>query len=244
MSQYSILDASKHRHIRIDTGRGEQYGENVNTIPIIADELRSIAIEYPVCILKDPNTGQFGLYALTGLEAKENLFLSEQDWCANYVPMHIRRQPFMISVAADVNESENSQNTVLSIQMSHPKVVTEGGEALFDENGDATNYLHQMSSLVSRLGQGIQGTQTFINELVSDGLVEQLNFKFTLANGTQHSFEGFYGINETKLAALDGERLQIFHRKGYLQACHLILSSIGHLQTLINKKNTKQRKQQ
>lgn len=238
MSKYTVLSSTTHKDIKVHNTRGIQFGENVNTVPIVADELRAVSLEYPVCALKDPNTGQFGLYALTGFEAGENLFIDENGWNAIYIPMHIRRQPFLMGVRGEDQQTPDNNNTVLSIQLSHPRVTQEGGEALFEENGEASEYLKHMNQLVGKLAQGIHSTIAFIETLLSLGLLEQLKLNVTLAGDQQKSFEGFYSINENKLADLAGEELQQFHEKGYLQACHLMLASFGHIQKLITIKNS------
>ena len=238
MSKYTILSATEHNDLQVHNTRGTQFGENINTVPIVADELRAVSLEYPICALKDPNTGQFGLYALTGFEAGENLFATESEWNAIYVPMHIRRQPFLMAISGDEGQTPNQNNTVLTIDLSHPRVTKQGGEALFEENNDATSYLKEMNHLVGKIAQGMQSTNAFIQQLLALGLLEQLRLNVSLKDGQQKGFEGFYSINEEKLANLSGEELYSFHRKGYLQACHLMLASFGHIQKLINLKNT------
>ncbi len=79
MAQPVLIDYKQHSKTLIKTQRGAEYGENVHFIPVIADEVRALALAYPICFLKDNNTGQFGLNVLTGFEAGENLFLQNND---------------------------------------------------------------------------------------------------------------------------------------------------------------------
>ena len=76
MTNFTILDKNKHRDLRVITDRGAEFGENTHLVPVIAEELHTLILEYPVCLLKNDDTGQFGLHALLGFEAGENLFLT------------------------------------------------------------------------------------------------------------------------------------------------------------------------
>lgn len=232
-----MLDPTEHKNIRVIASRGEKFGEDVNTIAVIADELRSLVTEYPVCFLKDPNTGRFGLYALTGIESGKNLYLDNDQWNANYLPLNIRRQPFLMGVTGDAGAQPGPKNTVVTIQLEHKRVTEEGGLALFDDQGNATDYLKNISGLLANLLQGLPKTESFIDALIEQSLVEQLQLKVPLANGEQKTFQGFYGINEQKLASLKGDMLESFYSKGYIQACYMIIASLGHIQKLVNWQN-------
>ncbi|MFC3120318.1 SapC family protein [Agaribacter flavus] len=237
MLAQTLLNPKEHKNLKVITSRGEKYGENVNTIPVIADELRSLVTEYPVCILKDPNTGQFALHALTGFDAGENLMLEGDTWHASYVPLHVLRQPFMIGIRDKEGSKPTPDNTVVTIQLEHKRVTDEGGEALFDEDGNATDYLKKTTNLLGALLQGLTTTSTFLDALVKEELLEQLQLTVNLKNGDKKNFQGFYGINEEKLASLKGEALEKFHSLGYLQACHMLIASFGNIQKLIKLKN-------
>lgn len=235
MAQPVLLDYKHHSDTRVITDRGIQFGENVHFIPVIADEVRALAIAYPICFLKDNNNGQFGLNVLTGFEAAENLFLQNNEWRTHYVPIHLRRQPFIVGVTED-GAKPNSDNTVLTLDMDSPRVNKEQGERLFDDQGKATDYLNEMLDLLGQLMSGNNRTEVFIDALLEHELIEQVQLTITLADGQQKRFDGLYNINETKLKALTGPVLEQFHSKGYLQACYLIATSMGNIQKLVTWK--------
>lgn len=238
MAQPVLLDIKHHSDIRIVTNRGAEYGENVHFIPVVADEVRALVLAYPICFLKDNNTGQFGLNVITGFEAGENLFLDNNQWRSHYVPLHLRRQPFMVGVTESGAEPTND-NTVITIDMDSPRVNTSQGERLFDEHGKANRYLDEISDLLSQLMSGNKRTEIFINALVEHDLIEPVQLGITLSGGEQKRFDGLYSINESKLAALTGEALEQFHSKGYMQACYLISASMGHIQKLVEWKKAR-----
>ncbi len=234
-----MLDPVEHKNVTVITSRGEKFGEKTNIVPVIADELRSLVTEYSVCFLKDPNTGRFGLYALTGLEPGTNLYLKNDQWQASYLPLHVRRQPFLMGITGNENEKPTRDNTVVTIQLEHKRVTEEGGERLFDEQGNATEYLKSITAILGRLLQGLPKTDAFVDALIEHSLIEQLQLKVTMSDGNQKNLQGFYGINEEKLAALRGQTLEDFFSKGYIQACHMLITSIGHIQKLVHWENNR-----
>ena len=235
MAQPVLIDYKQHSKTLIKTQRGAEYGENVHFIPVIADEVRALALAYPICFLKDNNTGQFGLNVLTGFEAGENLFLQNNEWRTHYVPIHLRRQPFLVGVTEN-GAKPTSDNTVLTLDMDSARVNSEQGERLFDEQGNASAYLTQMVDLLGQLMSGNNRTEVFINALLEQDLIEELQLSITLKDGQQKRFDGLYNINEAKLAELKGQALEDFKMKGYLQASYLIAASTGHIQTLLDWK--------
>jgi hypothetical protein len=111
MTKIAILDADEHRRLRVRTGYGAQYGENVAIVPVLATELRKLAVEYPVFFAKSPETGRFGLVALLGLSAGNNQYLDGDHWLGTYVPLHFRRQPFLVAQEGQTPAKARSLST-------------------------------------------------------------------------------------------------------------------------------------
>lgn len=235
MANPVLLDNNKHRKLRVVTSRGAEYGENVHLVPVIADELNSLVLDYPVCLLKDDETGQFGLHALLGFDQGENLFLRGSQWDASYIPLHVKRQPFMVGFAA--NEPAIPENAVITVDMDSKRVQESEGEALFTEDGSRTEYLAGIDNLLAGLMNGIETTEAYVAAIAELDLIESAQVNITFASGGQRTYDGLYTINADKLNELSGEALEELHRKGFLQASYLLLASMGQLQKLIARKN-------
>lgn len=238
MSQPTVLDSETHRDLRVITQRGAQYGEAVHLVPVIAEELRSLCIDYPVCFTKDEQTGQFGLYALLGFGSGENLYLNGEHWNASYIPLHVRRQPFL--VASQHNDNEPPRRVAM-IDLNSTRVTRDStlGEAIYNSDGTPTEFFKKMQGLLTTLINGAQATTEFINALSDNNLIEAAQISITLDNGEQKKYDGLYTINEQALADLEGETLATFHQRGYLQACHLMLAAIGNINKLIQQKKAR-----
>ncbi len=235
MANFAILDPQEHNQVRVSTERGAQYGECINHVPIVADELENLALEYPVGFLKDHETGQFGMHAITGFQPKENLFLSGKNWEANALPLHILRQPFMVAHTGPEGQQSAPDKTAICIDLDSPRIVTEGGQRLFDDNNQATDYLNHISSMLSTLMSGMQKTHHFIQALLQQELLEPVRLSVDDHSGLPQHLDGLYAVNKAKIESLSDDTVLQFYKTGYLKALYLVTAATGNL----NKLNAK-----
>ena len=104
MSNYAILNNTVHRDLKVITELGEAYGSNVMHAMTFPMEFRDVQSCYPILFCKDPESGQFYPTALFGFEKNQNLFLNEEGWDASYIPMMIKRHPFLIGFSGGSRE--------------------------------------------------------------------------------------------------------------------------------------------
>lgn len=237
MANHVLLNSIDHQHLKVATERSASYGDNVWFTLTFPAEFRSVQAYYPIFFNKDPNTGQFFSVALFGFQENENLFLSDNNWNASYIPLSIARQPFLIGVQKVTEDGEEKEQRVLHIDLDHPRVNTEKGEALFLEFGGNTDYLDNAADMLETMHHGIVDSKMFIDALLEHELLEPFTLDITLNNKSQNQMVGFYTINEDNLKALDGATLASFHEKGYLQAIYMSIASQSNIRTLMNKKN-------
>lgn len=237
MSGYTILDPKQHKNLKVIQTRGLEFGDNHHFVPVLADELKALVAEYAICFLKDNQTGQFGINALMGFEPGENLYLDGDSWQAHYIPVHLMCQPFMVGIKGEEGDTPTPENTLITVNLESPRISDDMGEAIFDEDGKNTPFLDQINQLLVKLVQGMPRTEQFIRSVLELELLTPVKLDFTLKNGEKKSFGGLYSLDEEKVAALSGKQLESFHQKGYLQACHLIISSFAQIQKLIDWKN-------
>lgn len=234
MSKAVALNNKTHRNLRVITRRGEEFGEDVNLVPVVADEIRNLVLEYPVFITKNPNNGQFSLCALLGFEPGENLFLKGNKWNAQYIPMHIRRQPFMIGYKN--HEPGSKDDIVVTIDMNSKRVQESEGERLFNDDGSKSPLLETMIDLLSRLMSGTASTETFLKYLVDNDLIETARLRVKFSSKGEVDYGGLYTINEEKLWRLDAKQVTDMHQRGYLQAAYWLCVSTGQVRKLIAMK--------
>lgn len=237
MANNVLLNSVDHQNLKVITERSEKYGDNVWFALTFPAEFRSVQAYYPIFFNKDSNTGQFFSVALFGFQDKENLFLSDNKWNAPYIPLSIARQPFLIGLQKVNEDGEEKEQRVLHIDIDHPRVNQEKGEALFLEFGGNTPYLDNAADMLEVIHHGIIDNTLFIDMLVEHDLLEPFTLDVVLNDSSSNQMVGFYTINEDKLIELSGETLAKLHYKGYLQAIYMAIASQSNIRSLLNRKN-------
>ena len=233
MSQYEILSKEKHRQLRIKTGYGAAFGDAVMYAMTYPMEFRDIQGCYPILFTKDPNTGGFFAAAVLGFEANQNLFLRDDRWDAFYVPAMVQRLPFLIATRGE----DDTGDPVVSVDLDHPRVSRDEGEALFDDQGNPTEFLNQKIALLDKLHRGLQHGKGFIDTLLKHELLEQITLDFAFSDGSKMTVDRFYTIAEERLYQLKGDVLESLNQAGYLQPVFMAVASLSRLRDIIERRN-------
>jgi len=233
MSQYEVLNKEKHQQLRIKTGNGAALGDAVMYVMTYPMEFRDIQSCYPILFTKDPNTGGFFAAAVLGFEADQNLFLQDNGWDAAYIPAVVQRQPFLIATGGEGDDKP----PVVSLDLDHPRVSQDEGEALFDDNGGATEFLDKKIALLDKLHRGLQHSSGFIDTLLKHELLEQITLDIAFNDGSKKSLQGFYSIAEERLYQLKGDALESLNQAGYLQPVFMAVASLSRMRDIIERRN-------
>jgi hypothetical protein len=233
MSQYEILDRTKHRQLRIRTGYGAALGDAVMSVMTYPMEFRDIQGCYPILFTKDPNTGGFVAAAILGLEAGQNLFLQDTYWDATYVPVMVQRQPFQIATSKE----GGGKPPVVSLDLDHPRVSQDEGEALFDDTGEPSEFLKRKIGLLDKLHRGLQHGSGFIEALLKHQLLVQVVLDLAFVDGGKKTLQGYYCIAEERLYQLKGDVLESLNEAGYLQPVFMAVASLSRVRDLIERRN-------
>ncbi|MCU4675612.1 SapC family protein [Catenovulum sp. 2E275] len=227
-AQVELLDKQKHQQIKIKTGNMDTPENRVNAALVVVTELSTLIHEYPIFATKHPNTGQFQLVAILGFSPKQNLYLHGEQWRATYLPLDIMRRPFSAMI-----ENDDFSAGRIAIDVNHPWVNTQTGEALFTAEGKATEFLQRMQNTFAGLLAGTQRTQQILNVAAEHKLLTSINLEVELKNGEKTGINGLYAVDTDALKNLSGDGLATCHKASVLEVCHLLLSSGAHIQKLI-----------
>lgn len=236
MADFALLNNVDHQDVRIITDRSARYGDDVMLARTFPFEFRNVQAHYPILFQSDAEGGYFPV-ALFGFQRGENLFLDQAGWQAGYIPAMIQREPFMIGLQESATAGGSERTRVLSIDMDHPRVNTEVGEALFQPLGGRTPFLENAANLLETIYLGIEHNRAFIAALEEHGLLEALTFEITLKDGTRNQLIGFHCLVEEKVQTLSGATLGAFNEKGYLLPMFMVLASLANIQRLVELKN-------
>ncbi|GGY62439.1 hypothetical protein GCM10011613_02410 [Cellvibrio zantedeschiae] len=237
MSTLVALNNQLHQSIRVNIQAAEIQGSHLNMVPVVLSEFLKLAVQFPIVLTKDKDTGRFNCVALFGFQAGENLFITHNQWNSLYLPLQIRRQPFFLGKS----EHDESQ-FVICIDTGSKSIQPENADAsvntaIFDVDGKETAYLKNIKSILAELVNGEEPTQAFITTLASLKLLQPMQLEITFASGESTRIEGLYTINEEHLNRLSTTDINSLHTQGYLSFIYTMMTSIGHIYGLIDKKN-------
>lgn len=227
MPRNVLLNNIDHKDLRIITRHSAEFGDDVMYALTFPAEFRNVQAHYPIVFGKSKD-GIFQPLTLFGFKQGQNLFLSRSGWDATYVPLMVKRQPFLIGTGGN-NEM------MVHVDLDHPRVSRTEGENVFREHGGNTDYLERISSMLLTIHQGLQATQPFVTALLELDLLESFTFDIQLSDGSQNRLTGFYTVHEERLQKLDGAALERLHKQGYLQAAFMVIASLSNLRDLVER---------
>lgn len=233
-NNFALLNNVEHQNVKVITERSARYGDDVHFAMTFPLEFRQIQSCYPIFFRKDANTGKFSPVALFGFQPRENLFLSDEGWDARYIPLMIRRHPFVIGLQQGQGDSKQE---VVSIDMNSPRVNESEGEALFLPHGGVSDYLSSVTEMLETIRLASEMNEPFVEALLELDLVESVTMQIALKDGSKNELLGYYTINEDKLQALDAETLGKLHSQHFLESIYMMLASLSSFRTLVEKKN-------
>jgi len=237
MAQNVLVNKADHEDVKVVLDHSTELGSNQWFSVTFPWEFRSIQAQYPIFFHKDENTGALLPAALHGFKIGENLFLDDNGWNADYIPLLMRRQPFLIgSQKTEVDGVEKNHRVVL-IDMDNPRVNKEQGMPLFAEHGGHSDYLKNISDMLETIHHGLNDAQRFIAMLTEMKLIESVTLSITLKDGSANELVGFYSINEDTFEALSDDDIAKLRKANYLGAVYYILASHSQVKHLVELKN-------
>lgn len=234
---HRLLTSADHRDLRINTDAGAHLGDGVMCALTVPSEFRRVQDEFPILFRFDPATDTFAAFALFGFEAGENLFLVDGDagqrWDAQYRPLTLAIQPFLIGGAPDGGDARQ-----VHVDTAHPRIASGGeGVRVFDDHGRASPYLEAIADRLGELDAGYRAAGDFFAALRRHDLLEPLSLDITLDDGSTNRLVGWHAIDEERLRALDAAALGELHAEDHLTALYMALASLGRIGELVRRKN-------
>ena len=237
MTNAVLLNNVEHRDLKVRSDNAEALGGDswfALTFPL---EFRALQGQYPIFFQRDSKTEAFFPLALMGFQPGENLFMREGKWGSSYIPLTIRRGPFLIGRQSYSEDGVQKTRRVIHIDLDSPLVSSDRGEPLFLEYGGSTPFLDSVADMLDAIHHGIEQNEKFIRMLQVYGLLESFTLDITLDNGASNQLKGFYTIDEERLKSLGANELAELHDAGFLEAIYMLLASQSQVRRLIDEKN-------
>jgi SapC len=221
-----VLNSQTHRNLRVQGGASAALGDNQRFVQVVVREFPLLAPHYPIFFSKDSDTGLFYCGAVLGFDDGENLFLSSDAKGPDaYRPLNMQRMPFYASEAG------------LGIDLDSPRVGTEQGQSIFNDDGTPTAYTQSIVNALGELRGGYEMTKIFIDTLMSLKLIEPVDINVAFDDGSRRQINGLYTVNQEALRALPDDKVVELFRRGYLQLIYLMIASVKQVSVLVQKKN-------
>jgi hypothetical protein len=230
------LDSQSHRRLRVIPRPTGEYAE-INVVSVIPRELPRLVAHYPIFFSKSAATGQFEPAALLGFERRENLYLVNDRWDVDYVPLQIQRQPFALLPRPGDGSSGSPPALDVAIDLSSPRIQTQDGEPLFGDDGRPSKYLEGITSILRALVSGSTEAFAFTGRLAELGLLETVRIDVEFVNGSQTKLEGVYWIAADAVKALTPPQLAELRDRGFLEWMYFQMASVAHMSGLVARKN-------
>ncbi len=235
MSNIQKLNNVQHAKVRIRQAPCSL--DQVMFSPVYTSEMRALQSNFPLMFYKNPEENTFQPVALFGFEQGENLFIDDEQWHSQYIPMLVQRGPLMIAVDGQTDTGEPAR--VVAIDMDHPNVSETDGEPLFLEFGGNTEYLDRLATMLEGIHVGHTTTPQFAEALAQHGLITPITLKITLRNQEDYALEGFYAVDDERLQVLNDSAIADLQRRGHLLPAFMMVASQSQLKRLIALKNQK-----
>ncbi|KGK00998.1 SapC family protein [Thalassotalea sp. ND16A] len=232
MSQQNIqaLNKTAHAKTKIKTQSNFPHAAAQHLAPLVVHEFSRAAAEFPVVFVKTGDTDKFQPVALFGIKPGENLYTATEKWEGTYAPASVTQFPFAL-----IPENKDAENLMVVIATDNAIVNEEEGNALFEDNGDESEYLTRRKDALGKYFEHSHITKGFTQTLAEKGLLMQQNLDIT-ANGEKIQINGLYLVNEQKLNELSDEDYLDLRKRGFLAPIYAHLNSIHQINRLVKKK--------
>ena len=224
------LNSETHRNLKIKpSDEGLKFSGKTNSVLLAGVEFPEACKHFPIVFAKAAQDRVLPV-ALLGFRDLENLFVDAGGrWKCEYVPAYIRRYPFVLA------KSDGGQQMTVCIDESYPGFGADEGQPLFDEKGEATDYLKGVLAFLRDYQAQLERTDIFLQTLREFDLLMDMAANVNLSGGERYSMAGLMMVDERKLQALPDAKLVRLFRSGELAWVYSHLFSIGNFNRLLAK---------
>lgn len=231
------VDKSRHAKLRVKPNPDFAHASGFNLASVSLSELSACTANYPVVFVQSPENQKMRPVAVFGLRPGENVYYDKERWESTYVPLMVQRHPFLIGF--DDRKDDDDNNLTICLDKNSSLLSEDEGVALFNEAGDATDYLKSRNRLLSEIFEGEKLTERFTQKLEDLNLLSPFELILQPQNGEMRKVAGMFTVDERKLKALSAEQLVELHQLDFLPACYIILSSLFQMHSLMMLRNRK-----
>mgnify|MGYP000622114951 FL=1 len=227
------IKKEQHQNLKVASQRDLSHVASQHIAPINVREFSQASTSYPIVLIKDPDSERYRTVVMLGLEAGENLYHEEKKWQAIYIPHSISMVPFSLGLDPD-----KEKTLTACIDLDSAFVGEDKEQALFDAEGNDTEYFKGIQEQLGRLYDNEVANENFVKILLENDLLQELELNVAFNNEEKKKLVGIYGINEEKLHGLSDEKALEFYKSGLFMPIHAMLASAGQVNRLAQLRNS------
>jgi hypothetical protein len=208
------------------------FAETSHIVPLTVTEFPQAALSCPIIFAGDRHQP----LAVMGVNTSRNIYIREDGNFEPgvYIPAYVRRYPFVL--AAD----DAREKMVVCIDRNAPMVGDLPDVALFDAEGQPTDYTKSCIDFCNNFEVELRRTESFVAVLTELDLFETKTASFNPVNpdgtpaGPTQLVAEYYAVSEEKLKALPDAKLRELLTSGALPQIYAHLTSLAGWERLIN----------
>ncbi len=224
------ITQNNHKDVKVKQIDNFDFVNNIHLASVMVHEFSRSAATYPIVFLEDKVNDKFRPVVMLGLEEGENLFVQDGKWQASYIPAIIRRYPFALSKAGD------EDRYVICIDEDSEFLNKDEGQAIFNEDGTASEVMERVKKYLTELQQMDMFTEKFCQDMKAENMFTPLNMKVRIGNEIKN-VGGAYVINEERFNDLNDEKFLELRKKQYVPVIYSHLSSLAQIERLLTFKD-------
>lgn len=224
------LNKTAHANTKLKTQSNFNHASGQHLAPVVVHEFSRAGAEFPVVFVKNGESGAFQAVALFGVKPGENLYTETERWEGTYAPASVTHFPLAL-----VPEGKDSDKFMVVIATENDVVNEEEGVALFDENGEESEFLARRKEALGTYFEHAHITRAFTEVLVEKDLLTQQNMEIDF-KGEKIQINGLYLVDEKKLNELSDEDFLLLRKRGFLAPIYAHLNSMHQVHRLVQKK--------
>ncbi|QYJ76297.1 SapC family protein [Shewanella sp. FJAT-52076] len=228
-AQYVPLNNTAHKNLKVKQTLELAEFEKHHMLPLVVQEFMPAATSFPIIFAKNTDSGEYQPVAVTSLKPESNKFIKDGKWTQRYVPMQLRVAPFI------AGPDETQEKLLIGINQNSTLLSEEEGVALFNEDGEQTEFLQDRVKFIGQLFDFRELTKQFVKTLTDHDLLQPKTLTVNGKDGEKANYDGIYMVDEKKLHELSDEaKLELFN-KGALSAIYAHLASLNQIDLVMGE---------
>lgn len=226
------LNSRDHADWKAGTLDSAAYLAATHAVPLTTDEFVDAQRNFPIVFTSGDSPLPIALF---GLNDGVNTFVGEDNKIneAIYLPAYARRYPFILAKL-----QPGSEDMSLCFDPSVGVIgKREDGLAMFDEQGQPTEYIQGVLEFCRRFEEAGQRTKLFMDELAKLDILMDGEIAITRNDmpDTPFVYRGFRMVDENKLRELPAEKLDELAKSGMLMLIYAHMFSLNLMRTIFER---------